>query len=209
MTAEGKRQMRSARLIPLLIVGGALLAVPGMVSAAFGQAAQPSAPGTVVAWTTEMRATVESIDHATRQIVLRGPEGNRLALTASPEVRNLDQVRAGDQVVIRYTEALAASLAKPDERSGANVTRQEGVVRSEPGQRPGGVIGGQVRATVQVEAVDRASNTLTIIGPAGVARTIAVRDPDAQRFLQTLKAGDRVELVYTEALAMAVEPMQR
>ena len=209
MTAEGKRQMRSARLIPLLIVGGALLAVPGMVSAAFGQAAQPSAPGTVVAWTTEMRATVESIDHATRQVVLRGPEGNRLALTASPEVRNLDQVRAGDQVVIRYTEALAASLAKPDERSGANVTRQEGVVRSEPGQRPRGAIGGQVRATVQVEAVDRASNTLTIIGPAGVARTIAVRDPDAQRFLQTLKAGDRVELVYTEALAMAVEPMQR
>jgi hypothetical protein len=201
--------MRQARLIPLLLLGGALLAAPATIAPAFGQAAQPSAPGTVVAWTTELRATVESIDHATRQVVLRGPEGNRLALTVSPDVRNLDQVRAGDQVVIRYTEALAASLAKPDDRSGANVTRQEGVVRSEPGQRPGGVIGGQVRATVQVEAVDRASNTLTIIGPAGVARRVAVRDPDAQRFLQTLKAGDRVELVYTEALAMAVEPMQR
>ena len=156
MTAEGIRDVKTVRLIPIITLGCALLAAPGISPPAFGQApqpAQPSSTGTTVVWTTEMRATVESIDHTTRHVVLRGPEGNRVALTARPQVRNLEQVRAGDQVVIRYTEALAASLARPDDRSGANVTRQEGMVRSEPGQRPGGVIGGQVPATVQVEAI--------------------------------------------------------
>jgi hypothetical protein len=124
-------------------------------------------------------------------------------------VRNLQQIHPGDQVVIRYIEALAARLAPPDAAGSSTVGAQSGIARTSPGGPPTAVAGDQIRATVQVEAVDRAANTVTFTGPSGAVRTVAVRDPDAQRFLQTLKVGDRVEMAYTESLAIAVEPMQR
>jgi hypothetical protein len=200
------------RLVPVLAVGCALLAAPGMPSEAFGQAAQRQQPDVTVAWTTEIVATVESVDQQSREVLLRGPGGNLVNVEAGPEVRNLDRVKPGDHVVVRYIEALAASLARADQSGGAMVQGQGGVARTTtpgPGARPTGVVGGQVRATVRVEGIDRATNTVTFVGPSGGVRTVAVREPDAQRFLQTLKAGDLVDLVYTESVAIAVEPMPR
>jgi hypothetical protein len=149
------------------------------------------------------------VDQASREVLLRGAGGALLAITAGPEVRNLQQIRPGDQVVIRYVEALAARLAPADASGSATVDVQGGIARSSPGTAPGAVAGEQIRTTVQVEAVDRSANTVTFSGPSGAVRTVAVRDPDARRFLQTLKAGDRVELAYTESLAVSVEPLQR
>lgn len=204
----------STRLIPFLTtLGCALLAAQGLPSDAFGQAAQPAQqqpPDVTVAWTTETTATVESVDQQSREVLLRGPGGNLVTVTAGPAVQNLDRVRPGDRVVVRYIEALAASLAKADESGGSMVQGQGGMARTtSPGARPTGVIGNQVRTTVRIEAVDRAKNTVTFVGPSGEARTVSVREPDARRFLQTLNAGDLVDLVYTEALAIAVEPMRR
>jgi hypothetical protein len=199
-----------AKLLPSLALGCALLAAQGLASGAFGQAAQRQPPGVTVAWTSEAVATVESVDQQAREVLLRGPGGNLVTVKAGPEVRNLDRVHAGDRVVVRYTEALAASLARPDQSGGPAVQTQGGIARtSPPGASPTAVIGDQVRATVRIEAIDRARNTVTFVGPAGAVRTVVVREPDAQQFLQTLNPGDRVDLVYTEAVAVAVEPMQR
>lgn len=205
--------MTTTRLLPSITAGCALLAMQGMAHDAFGQAG-PSAPdhtqGATVAYTTELRATVEALDQTTREVLLRGPGGGLVSVVAGPDVRHLDRIRVGDQVVVRYVEALAASLARPDGTGASSVQGQAGILRSAPaGSRPGAVVGGQIRTTVQVEAVDRAKNTLTFVGPSGAVRTVAVRDPEAQRFLQTLNAGDRLDLVYTESLAVAVEPAPR
>ena len=203
--------MTGNRLIPYLAAGCALLATPALSSAALAQSAQTTqqAPGAAVAWTTEARATVESVDQTSREVVLRGPGGSLFTVTAGPAVQNFSQIKPGDQVVVRYVEALAARLAKPDESGGA-VAAQGGIARtSPPGASPSGVMGDQIRATIQVEQIDRANNRLTFTGPSGAVRTVAVHDPDAQRFLHTLKPGDRVDLLYTESLAVAVEPMQR
>jgi hypothetical protein len=202
------------RLTLPLALGCALLAAQGIASEASGQAAaQPAqeqrTPGAAVARTTEAVATVEAIDRQTREVVLRAAGGNLVTAKAGPEVQNLDRVQVGDRVAVRYTEALAASLAKPDQGGGSAVQAQGGIARAlSPEGRPAAA-GDQVRATVRIEAVDRAANTVTFVGPAGAVRTVAVRDPDAQRFLQTLGPGDRVELVYTEAVAIVVEPAQR
>lgn len=200
--------MKKTRLIGLLAAAGVVLAgggLPGRLNAQTGQASS----GTTVAYTTEARATVESVDQARREVVLRGAGGALFSVTAGPEVRNLAQIRPGDQVVIRYIEALAARLAPVDTSGSSIADSQAGVVRSAPGTAPTAVAGEQIRTTVQVEAVDRAANTVTFSGPGGAARTVAVRDPDARRFLQTLKPGDRVELTYTESLAIALEAMPR
>ena len=205
--------MRTTRLIPCLAAGCALLAVSGLplpAQAQSGAAVQQSAPGTTVVRGIEARATVETVDQASRHVLLRANDGTMLAVTAGPEVRNLAQVKAGDQVVVQYAEAVAARLARPDQGgSSAPIDVQRSTARSAPGASPGAAAADQVRTTIQVEAVDRANNILTFIGPTGAVRRVAVHDPDAQRFLQTLRPGDRVDIEYTEALAVSVQPMQR
>ena len=39
-----------------------------------------------------------------------------------------------------------------------------------------------------------------------MTRTVDVKDPDAQKFISTLKKGAQVELTYVEALAVTLEP---
>ena len=60
---------------------------------------------------------------------------------------------------------------------------------------------------------------LALAAPAGMPAQLvqrlhaetakAVQDPEMQRFVDTLKVGDRVDLVYTESLAIAVEPLSQ
>jgi hypothetical protein len=47
---------------------------------------------------------------------------------------------------------------------------------------------------------------VSFTGPQGMLRTITVQNPDAQAFIKKLKKGDEVEITYTEALAISVEP---
>jgi hypothetical protein len=61
----------------------------------------------------QISAVIESIDPVTRQVLLRGPQGEMVNVTAGPQVRNLEQLKPGDHVVVTYREALAAELAKP------------------------------------------------------------------------------------------------
>ena len=45
-------------------------------------------------------------------VVLKGPRGNLFALSVDPAVRNLEQVKVGDAVAVRYMEALSLTLKK-------------------------------------------------------------------------------------------------
>lgn len=71
-------------------------------------------PGGLAVKTTEVTATVEEIDLPNREVTLKGPEGNTVELKVDDRVKNLDQVKKGDQVVARFTEAVAVSM-KPEE----------------------------------------------------------------------------------------------
>lgn len=155
--------------------------------------------------TSEVTASVESVDPATRGIVLKGTSGVRVAMVAGPDVRNLDQIKPGDKVVAVYHQGMAAEV-KPRGTAPSGPTMADKVERAKPGEKPSGVAGISVAATVQIESVDKSFNTVTFKRSDGIVRTVAVEDPEAQRFIHTLKAGDPVEIVYTEALAISVVP---
>jgi hypothetical protein len=198
-------QMNTIRLFPMLAVGGALLVAQAASSWALAQA-----PGATVAYTTEAAATVESVDQQARMVVLRGSGGNIFAVHAGPAVENLARVKQGGRVVVRYVEALAASLARPGQGGGGTVTTQTGVARHAPGQSaPTGTAGDQIRSTVRIDAIDKATHSVTFTGPANRTETVRVQDEEMQRFVDTLKVGDSVDLVYTESIAIAVEPVSQ
>lgn len=77
-------------------------------------------PGGFAVNTQSITARVTMIDKATRMVTLTGPEGNTRAVKAGPEVKRFDEIRIGDQVTVKYTEALlldvkpAAPAPKPE-----------------------------------------------------------------------------------------------
>jgi hypothetical protein len=158
-----------------------------------------------VADSVKISATVEAIDLPNRLVTLRVPEGDAVTVEVSPEVRNLEQVKVGDQLSVTYYAAIAAELKKPGEGV-EGVQEEVGAGRADPGERPAGAVGRQVKTTVVIESVDKKTNTVSFRGPYGMLRTITVQDPDAQAFVKKLKMGDQVEMTYTEAIAIAVEP---
>jgi hypothetical protein len=70
-------------------------------------------PGGVIVNTAEITANVEAIDYQTRMIALKGPAGNVRTFKVSDAVQRLPEVKVGDQVVVRVTEAIALEVVKP------------------------------------------------------------------------------------------------
>jgi len=70
-------------------------------------------PGGVEVRTVEVTGNVESVDTKKHTIRLTGPAGNVRTFQVDPSVKNLGQIKKGDQVVLRYTESAALKVAKP------------------------------------------------------------------------------------------------
>ena len=192
----------------LVAIGAALL---GAVSLPAVAQQKPDAKGAVVtstepgkgtiATTVTVSARVEAIDQKTREVTLKGPQGNVTTVTAGPEVRNLAQVKVGDMVTVRYVEALTLTLKKDGKELVARKDTETGG-RAKPGERPGGAVARQVEVTADVIAVDAKTQTITLKGPK---QTVDLKLRDPEQF-KLVKVGDQVQAVYTEALALAVEP---
>jgi len=146
-------------------------------------------------------ATVEAIDQATRMVTLRGPEGDQVTFRADDRVRNLAQVKKGDQVRVEFIEAFVVRVIKPGEAL-PSVSAGRAVERAEPGEKPGAVSIESLTVTSTVTHVDRAKQTVTLRGVDGESTTVSVKDP-AQ--LESVAVGDLVEVTATQALAIAVE----
>jgi len=160
-----------------------------------------SKPGVVVAETSTVRATVEAVDPATREVTLKGPKGKIVTIKAGPEVRNFDQIKVGDVLTARYLESVALVVRKPGDPPSATETRTVEVAPK--GQKPAGMIVETKEVTATVEAIDYAKRTVTLKGPEGNTRTIKV-DPAVKR-LNEVKKGDQIVARYTEGLALSVK----
>ena len=177
-------------------------AIAAPVSAQTGAVVAGKAPGMVgVAQTVKLTATITAIDKATRDVTLKGPQGNEVTLTAGPDVKKFDTLKVGDQVDVQYVEALTLELKKGGGMLVAR-TEQKGAVGAKPGEAPGGAVGRQVTIVADVVAVDPAKQVITLKGPK---RTVDLKVPDPEQFKRIAK-GDQVEATYTQALALAVEP---
>ena len=72
-------------------------------------------PGVVKVEVASITATVEAIDYDKRTIALKGPRGNMLVTKAGQEVKNFKQIKTGDKVTVKYYDATAIYVRKPDE----------------------------------------------------------------------------------------------
>jgi hypothetical protein len=146
-------------------------------------------------------AIVASVDQETREINLIGAGMRRFSITAGPEVRNFDQIKPRDRLVVAYTERLNIQVTPAGE------ARPEGAVaavgRAEAGEKPGVGMAEAVQATFTVDSIDRENSRATLIDSDGIPRTIDVRDTEALKLVQV---GDQVTTRLTKAVSISIEP---
>ncbi len=164
-----------------------------------------TAPGKAAfAQTAKVTATITAIDKSNREVTIKGPKGNEVTISAGPQVKNFAALNVGDKVNIEYIEALTLELKKG---GGLIVQRSEtaGLGGAKAGDQPAGAGARQVTVVADVVGLDAATQTVTLKGPQ---RTVDLRIPDAAQFKRIAK-GDQVEATYTQALAIAVDPVAK
>lgn len=165
------------------------------------QAPAMDKPSLYSSQTMKMTAVVDAINHETREVTLRGPEGNTSTFIASEEARNLDQVSVGDTVLAEYEQSLAIEVfANDGSAPGAGSLAAAG--RSEKGEMPGMAAVDATVITATVEEINLENNTFKLKGPSGEVQEYTARNPEN---LKKADVGDLVVITYTEAIALSVE----
>jgi len=103
-------------LVIEMIRGLALaLAKPGelqgdTVSSTIEVAKPGEKPRMVAVETVDVLAEISAIDKKTREVTITGPLGNSITLQADESIENFDNLKVGEKVHARYTEALAIGI---------------------------------------------------------------------------------------------------
>ena len=182
------------RLIPAIGLAAALL-----LSACSGTS--PRQGGTQEQL-SHASATVESIDHATRDVRLRdNADGTVFNVTAGPEVRNLEQVNAGDQVNVDFYQAITASMADPADTGEKATAVVAG--RAPEGSAPGALAATSESLVVTLVNYDDSTGIATFRTPDGFTRSAAV-PPNLRTFARSRGPGSRVLITMTKAVAVSV-----
>ena len=168
----------------------------GLVLVSGGRAFAAAEAGDAVTVT----ATVTSIDLKTREVGLKGEDGKTTTIVVPESVANLEKLKVGDTLTTTYAVAIAVQILKPGDTPAP--------VSSSASTQGGGELKSAVQrsAVFKIESIDLATNSVTLTGPKGNTETVKVKRPDIQERLKTLKPGDEVQLTYTEAVAIKVEP---
>jgi Cu/Ag efflux protein CusF len=145
-----------------------------------------------------VQATIEAIDKTAKTVTLKGPKGNLVDVDASGVAR-FDQLKVGDVVTATYSESLAVHVRKPGEPA---PTAGSAAVTPRPGA-PGATAARQRTVTVTVEAIDPKVPSVTVKSPDGRVLSFRIQDP---KNIEGLKVGDKVDVTYTQALLLKVDP---
>ena len=184
--------------------------------------------------TVTVKSTIESIDPATRTVTFKDKDGELVTVQAGSDIKAFDSLKVGERATFNYVEGTALQIRPADETdtpsdtpSGMDTPSATGGLPPTPGtptKEPGAPGGGagsgaaspsgtntgslaqQVTSLVAVKDVDPNDSSITFDTDDG--RTMSVRVDD-QDLLNNVKAGDRVEITYTNALLLSVKPAHK
>ena len=151
---------------------------------------------------SEMRTetgTVEAIDASSRTVTLKKPDGTFVTIVAGPDIKRFEEIKVGDKVNARYYENVVVRVKRPGE---ADVVSGDKATTGSEQVLPGGTKAKQVTITATIAAIDMNTPSVTFTGPNGWKYTSKVQDTAA---LAKVKVGDKVDIVWTEAMLVSLE----
>lgn len=184
--------MKISTLVAMLLVGGFAFAHP--------HGPKPK-PGMFVGQSSTMEAVVEAIDHEARLVTLRKQDGTAVTFTPSPEVRNLDQVSAGDILHVEYSQSINIQVvgAEGADPAAGGMTA---VTRSEAGEMPAMAAVDTQVLLARVVAIDVPGMTYQLEFPDGAVNEYRAR---VKENLEAAEVGDMVAIEVTESVLAMVE----
>jgi hypothetical protein len=187
---------------PLSSLYTACLAIALVSGPSFAEETAP-ADGTVRVMGVSLEAEVTAIDYESREVSLRGPQGNIVTITAGDHIERLDDIAVGDSIVTTYIASLEGELRAPTEEELANpwVEVDAGAVAPEDAA-PGAIAGRKIRAVCTLEGMNRLLGTVTVKDPRGKYHVIGDVEPEK---MEGVVLGATIVLVYSEAMAITLE----
>jgi hypothetical protein len=178
--------------------------VVGMIAATSLVSMAPAAMAQEVkTLTPQMRTetgTIEAIEAASRTVTLKKADGTYVTTVAGPEIKRFPELKIGDKVSARFYETVVVRLKQPGE---ADVNTATKAVTPTDTVLPGGTKAKQRTISATITAIDAALPSVTFSGPNGWKYTSRVSDKAA---LAKVKVGDKVDITWTEAVLVSVEP---
>jgi len=176
-----------------LVMTLALTALVAPATRAFAQTKTITGEAKVVT------ATVEAIEKGRREVTVLKPDGKYDVLYVPSDIKRFDTLKIGDKVTARYYENMVLTVQPPGGKSVDTVSAAVTPTKDQPS----GTAAHQQTITATITAIDPKVPSITFSGPRGWAYSTRVEDTKA---LAKVKVGDKVDITWTEALVLSLEP---
>jgi len=153
-----------------------------------------------VAHTVTFTSTVKSVDQKTRVVTLVGRGGEEVTFTADKRVKNLPQLKVGDEVTVTLDESLKARVLEPGETPPQG-SQSSNLTSAPVGAKPAAHATKDVHVVATVAAIDLANMVVTLKSPNGETWPVKAR---SKANLEKLKVGDVIDIRSTKSLAVKV-----
>jgi translation initiation factor IF-1 len=150
--------------------------------------------------TTQGQGTVLSVNKKTRVVKIRGEQGDTVAVTCGPDIKNFAQIAKGDVVKVKYTETLTVHVEP--EGSPQKAAAETNLSTAKPGEKPHATQKDKVTFSGTITAIDTTMATVTVKGPEGHEMIL---HPSVKENLKKVKVGEIVVFNYTQTTAVSVE----
>ena len=151
----------------------------------------------------EVEGEVIAVDLETCEVVVRGPAGNFVTLSAREDGVDLSKVAPGDTIIADYVASIEAEVRAPTAEEEANpwvVLGEMGRTADDDSMTAAGAAR-LIRAVCTIEAMDRNGNVM-IQDARGRMHTVGGVETEK---LDNVRLGDTVVVVFTEALVLSLK----
>ncbi len=149
--------------------------------------------------TVTATATIESIEAKSRTVTVKNQDGTYEELYVPTSVTRFPEFKVGDKINVRYYDNVVLKLKK----EGQPAIDVEHATLAPNTQVPGTTASSQRTITATITAIDPKVPSITLKGPNGWTYS---RKVDDKKALAQVKVGDRLDITWTEAVVISVDP---
>lgn len=189
-----------------LLLAAALIFWAGVTAAQAGGLSpsgewEKATPGVVVTDVLEVKAALAGIDYSKRTMTLKGLQGRLMTLKADKAVRNFEQLKKGDVILVEFVESIAIFMR--DAKAPPSAAEARLVSVAPKGAKTGVLLAETYALTAVVELVDAKARQVTVQEPNGGLRIFPV--DRSLKNIGRFRKGEEVVLRVTEPIAIKVE----
>jgi len=148
--------------------------------------------------TVTVTAVIQVVDSKDRTVTLKHKDGSLEVIYCGPDIKRFDELKVGDTVTFTYHESIVTTIAP----ASATVRGTSTNAVSGTGVRPGGIVARQQTAVGTVRAIDAKVPSVTIERQDGSRATFVVEN---RKNIDGVKVGDRIQMTFTQAVAISVK----